>query len=151
MATEELQIKIGQTIKKLRLDNNWTQEEVARQLYLCRDAYGDIERGKTDICLSRLTQIANLYSVEVTFLFGISSCITNNNQYQGRAKKQNPQINHHCHFYSAEENLQHELEKQQLTVELKDKELVMKDREIEKLNKIIELLEKNSVLHEKMV
>jgi len=38
MQTEELQKKIGSEIKKLRLSNEWTQEQIAEQLYICRDA-----------------------------------------------------------------------------------------------------------------
>ena len=122
MATEELQVKIGQAIKKLRLDNDWTQEEVASQLYICRDAYGDIERGKTDICVSRLTQIANLYGVDVTFLFGSMPCTTNYNQYNN-SKSRIKNHHNHCHIYS-EEKLQHELEKQQALNEQQAQEVL---------------------------
>lgn len=132
MQTEELQKKIGGEIKKLRLVNEWTQEQVAEQLYICRDAYGDIERGKTDICLSRLAQIADFFGVDVTFLFGTIPCITSNNQYNKNRIK-NPQINHHCHIYSSEEKLQHELEKAQLTIEHLNQKVVDKQKIIDVL------------------
>jgi transcriptional regulator with XRE-family HTH domain len=133
MQTEELQKKIGGEIKKLRLVNEWTQEQIAEQLYICRDAYGDIERGKTDICLSRLAQIADFFGVDVTFLFGSSPCTTNYTQYNSHVKNR---YNHNqCQLYSAEEKLQHENELQQ-------KEIAMQQREIEQLNKMIVLLEK---------
>jgi transcriptional regulator with XRE-family HTH domain len=132
MQTEELQKRIGGEIKKLRLVNEWTQEQVAEQLYICRDAYGDIERGKTDICLSRLAQIADFFGVDIAFLFGSNSCTTNYNQYNSHVKNR---YNHNqCHLYSAEEKLQHELEKSQLTVEhLRQK--------VEDKQKIIDVLE----------
>ncbi len=112
MQTEELQRKIGGEIKKLRLINEWTQEQVAEQLFICRDAYGDIERGKTDICLSRLVQIANLFGVDVTQLIDSAPCATNYTQSNNRIKSRYNQ----CQFHSAEEDLQHELEKSELTV-----------------------------------
>jgi transcriptional regulator with XRE-family HTH domain len=133
MSAEELQIKIGQTVRQLRLDNDWTQEEVASRLYICRDAYGEIERGKTDICISRLTQIANLYSVDVTFLFGSLPCTTNYNQYNNSKSRINNHHNH-CHIYS-EEKSQNELE---------DKELAMQQREIAYLKELNEMMKKQS-------
>lgn len=140
MQTEELQKKIGGEIKKLRLINEWTQEQIAEQLYICRDAYGDIERGKTDICLSRLAQIADFFGVEITFLFGTIPCTTNYNQYNNLKSHRNPQINHHshCHFHSAEEKLQHELEKAQLTI-------THLQQQIEDKQKIIAILEMQSL------
>ena len=131
MQTEELQKKIGGEIKKLRLVNEWTQEQIAEQLYICRDAYGDIERGKTDICLSRLAQIADFFGVDVTFLFGSSPCTTNYTYSNHHTKSRYNQ----CQVHSAEEKLQHENELQQ-------KEIAMQQREIEQLNKMIVLLEK---------
>jgi transcriptional regulator with XRE-family HTH domain len=56
MQLHELQLKIGKEIKKLRTMNEMTQEEVAEGLHLDRNAYGEIERGKTDIHLSRLAK-----------------------------------------------------------------------------------------------
>jgi XRE family transcriptional regulator, regulator of sulfur utilization len=119
MQTEELQKKIGGENKKLRLVNEWTQEQVAEQLYICRDAYGDIERGKTDICLSRLAQIADFFGVDVTFLFGSTPCTTNYTQYNSHVKNRYNQKScyNECQFHSVEEKLQHELEKAQLTIE----------------------------------
>jgi len=135
MQTEELQKKIGSEIKKLRLSNEWTQEQIAEQLYICRDAYGDIERGKTDICLSRLAQIADFFGVEITFLLGTIPCITNNNQYNSHIK--NRHISNHCHFHAAEEKYQHELEKAQLTI-------THLQQQIEDKQKIIAVLEIHS-------
>lgn len=70
MQLHELQLKIGKEIKKLRTMNEMTQEEVAEGLHLDRNAYGEIERGKTDIHLSRLVQIANFFAVEIEDLVG---------------------------------------------------------------------------------
>jgi transcriptional regulator with XRE-family HTH domain len=130
MQTEELQKKIGGEIKKLRLVNEWTQEQVAEQLYICRDAYGDIERGKTDICLSRLAQIATFFGVDVTFLFGSSPCTTNYTQSNNRIRSHYNQ----CQVHSVEEKLQHELEKAQLTIE-------HLSQKVEDKQKIIDVLE----------
>jgi transcriptional regulator with XRE-family HTH domain len=34
MQTQELQIKIGKKVKELRVVNNWTQEQAAKQLHM---------------------------------------------------------------------------------------------------------------------
>lgn len=137
MQTEELQKKIGGEIKKLRLINEWTQEQVAEQLYICRDAYGDIERGKTDICLSRLAQIANFFGVDVTFLFGSSPYATNYNQSNNRIRSHYNQ----CQVHSVEEKLQHELEKAQLTIEHLRQSMDHLSQKVEDKQKIIDVLE----------
>ncbi len=140
MQTEELQIKIGKKLKELRTVNQWTQEQIAGQLHLTRNAYSDIELGKTDICISRLAQLANFFSVEISYFVDDKERViiylagTQNIQ---SAKSQKIKD---CHIYPTEEKLQHELEKQQLTIELKDKELTMQQREIDNLREIITLL-----------
>jgi transcriptional regulator with XRE-family HTH domain len=112
--------------------NELTQEQIAEQLYIGRDAYGDIERGKTDIHLSRLAQIASFFNVDITFLFGSSPCTTNYTYSNHHTKSQYNQ----CHLHSAEERLQHELEKSQLTIEHLRQQL-------EDKQKIIDVLENN--------
>ncbi len=64
MQSQKLQITIGKKIKELRLHKGWTQEQASEKLYICRNTYSDIELGKTDICLSRLVQLANFYNVQ---------------------------------------------------------------------------------------
>ena len=137
MQTEELQKKIGGEIKKLRLVNEWTQEQIAEQLYICRDAYGDIERGKTDICLSRLAQIADFFGVDVTFLFGSSPCTTNYTYSNHHTKSHYNQ----CQVHSVEEKLQHELEKAQLTIEHLRQSMDHLNQKVEDKQKIIDVLE----------
>lgn len=48
----------GERIRLRRLQQGYSQENMADLLKLSTTAYGDIERGKTDLTLSRLTQVA---------------------------------------------------------------------------------------------
>ena len=48
----------GERIRLRRLQQNYSQENMADLLKLSTTAYGDIERGKTDLTLTRLAQIA---------------------------------------------------------------------------------------------
>ncbi|MBO0931206.1 helix-turn-helix domain-containing protein [Fibrella aquatilis] len=50
----------GERIRLTRLQRGLSQENVADLLGLSTTAYGDIERGKTELTVSRLIQIAGL-------------------------------------------------------------------------------------------
>ena len=50
----------GERIRLARLQRGLSQENMADLLSLSTTAYGDIERGKTELTVSRLTQIATL-------------------------------------------------------------------------------------------
>lgn len=140
MELETLQKKIGNEIKKLRLMNEWTQEEAAEKLHICRKAYGDIERGETDIHLSRLLQVANFFGVDREYfvdgkekaVFYVTGGTSNTNKNQ-------------CNEYhlqsSEEKDLQHDLEKARITIEHDKKEIALLQQKIGDLQKIIELLE----------
>lgn len=144
MQTEEIQIKIGKKLKELRTVNQWTQEQIAGQLHLTRNAYSDIELGKTDICISRLAQLANFFNVDISYFVNDKEKVviylagTQNIQFAKSQKIKD------CHIYPTEEKLQHELEKQQLQLEFKDKELEMYQQKVGDLNKLIAALEKKT-------
>lgn len=53
----------AEKIRLQRLQRGLSQENMADLLNLSTTAYGDIERGKTDLTLSRLTQIAQVLAV----------------------------------------------------------------------------------------
>ncbi|MBO5127242.1 MAG: helix-turn-helix transcriptional regulator [Clostridia bacterium] len=55
---------MGQTIKKLRKKNGWTQEELAAKLNISAQA---VSKWETDLCSPDISQI-----VPLTTLFGVS-------------------------------------------------------------------------------
>ena len=59
---------IGKTIRGLRQERGWNQQEVATQLNISIPAYSKIETGITDINLSRLESIADLFGLKLTTL-----------------------------------------------------------------------------------
>ncbi|GAB3703985.1 hypothetical protein GCM10027592_34750 [Spirosoma flavus] len=59
----DMKNSIGEKIRLQRLQRGLSQENMADLLNLSTTAYGDIERGKTDLTLSRLTQIAQALDV----------------------------------------------------------------------------------------
>ena len=56
---------VGGRIKKLRIKRGWSQQILAKSLGISIPAVSKIESGVTDINLSRLEQIANIYHVNV--------------------------------------------------------------------------------------
>ncbi|MFI3194249.1 MAG: helix-turn-helix transcriptional regulator [Methylococcaceae bacterium] len=54
-------MSVNEKIRLVRETKGWTQEEVAEKLQMSNNGYGDIERGETDIKLSRLLQLSELF------------------------------------------------------------------------------------------
>ncbi|MDO9106881.1 MAG: helix-turn-helix transcriptional regulator [Methylovulum sp.] len=111
-------MSIHEKIRQVRLLKGWSQEEVATRLGMSLNGYGSIERGETDVNLSRLEQIAELFGVKLANLFEV-----NEKSVLNLACEQN-QSNWHIGSCSPEyQHLQAELEIQQLLNEQKDKEI----------------------------
>ncbi|MFD2933574.1 helix-turn-helix domain-containing protein [Spirosoma flavum] len=58
----------AEKIRLQRLQRGLSQENMADLLNLSTTAYGDIERGKTDLTLSRLAQIATVLAISPLIL-----------------------------------------------------------------------------------
>jgi transcriptional regulator with XRE-family HTH domain len=65
--------KIGENIKKIRLASNKESKEVSKDLNLSIAAYSNIERGVTDISISRILQIANYFNVHFSEILAIDN------------------------------------------------------------------------------
>jgi len=59
-------------IKNIRKSKNWSQEEIADKLGITASGYGSIERGDTDVKLSRLKNIAELFEMDLSELFNLN-------------------------------------------------------------------------------
>jgi len=64
---------VGMNIRTLRHQHGWSQEDVADRLGISIPAFSKIETGVTDINLSRLEQIANVYEVSVVYLLSMDA------------------------------------------------------------------------------
>jgi transcriptional regulator with XRE-family HTH domain len=64
---------IGKSIRILRHQHGWSQEDIASRLGISIPAFSKIETGVTDVNLSRLEQIANIYEVSVVQLLAIDN------------------------------------------------------------------------------
>ncbi len=64
---------VGKNIRAYRHQHGWSQEEVANKLGISIPAFSKIETGVTDINLSRLEQIANIYEVDVVKILAMDA------------------------------------------------------------------------------
>ena len=62
---------VGMNIRTLRHQRGWSQEDVADRLGISIPAFSKIETGVTDINLSRLEQIANVFESSVVYLLAM--------------------------------------------------------------------------------
>ena len=61
----------GNKIRKIRLDKGFSQENMADMLGISATAYGDIERNKTELTISRVTEISRILNVSIVDLLDI--------------------------------------------------------------------------------
>ncbi len=62
-------LEIGRRIKRLRQQKGWSQVEAAQLLHISVPAYSKIETDITDVSVSRLSQIADLFEVHISQMF----------------------------------------------------------------------------------
>ena len=129
-------MSVHEKIRLVRQAKGWTQEYLAEKLGMSINGYGDLERGDSDIKLSKLEKIAELLGVELTEL-----CCSSEkgfvNLSTGRSKQNNK---NYCSISSSiieSSELAHKLEKSEQLNEQQNKE-------IELLKEVIALMKKES-------
>ena len=65
----DLKKLIGQRLQILRIENNLTQEQMSEKLHLSTSAYCKVEYGETDLTLTRLNKIAEIFKISAIELF----------------------------------------------------------------------------------
>lgn len=132
-------MKVCEKIKRLRQDKGWSQEEIANKLNISTNAYGCIERGDTDISLSRLEDISAVFEMDVADFFDKKTSVFN---FGGTQHNQQ----NWCNVYGSLDNLriQTELEKSQLIIEKLEVTIQAQQSEIGLLKEIIELMKSKS-------
>src|ERR1700761_8852066 len=62
---------VGKSIRILRHQHGWSQEDIANRLGISVPAFSKIETGVTDVNLSRLEQIAHIYEISLVQLMDL--------------------------------------------------------------------------------
>jgi transcriptional regulator with XRE-family HTH domain len=126
-------MEVHENIKFLRQFKSWSQEQMAEKLDMSLNGYAKIEQGKVDINLSRLKQIAEIFGVKLEQLVGLND----KNVFNFIENFQPDSIFYQQSFHNTTDQTtyKHELEKANLIIEQKDKEIAY-------LKEIIELVKK---------
>ena len=61
-----------QRVKELRIENGWTQKQLAEKLKTTNSAVCDWEKGRSQPDLKMLVEIAAVFNVSVDYLLGVS-------------------------------------------------------------------------------
>lgn len=66
---EDLLIRLGVRIRKLRKQHGWTQVEMAERVGIDRSFLADVERGRRNISILNLELIAKGFKISLSQLF----------------------------------------------------------------------------------
>jgi len=69
MGIRKVQNEIGRRLKKLRQEQNLSQEFVAAEVKISRDHLSNLENGKYPINIKTLYKLAEFYKVDLKFFF----------------------------------------------------------------------------------
>jgi len=127
-------------IKVFRTFRGWTQEKMAEKLGMSVIGYGNIERGNTNVKLSKLEEIAKVLGIELHELFNSQGKLIIN---LGNLGENSINVGDNNQNTQDQKELEHELEKSRLIVEQQRKELSLVYQEIEHLKEIISLLKQS--------
>jgi len=126
-------MQIHEKLRVMRQCKNWTQEELAEKLGWAVNSYAKIERGEAGIKLDKLTKLAEVFGVDAQELVD-----TNEQTIFNYAENCNPTNLSQGYILLTETQCVHELEKKELL-------LAERDKEIEHLKEIIRLLKNNAI------
>lgn len=130
--------EIYKKIKAMRVLKEWSQEETASKLGIAVSSYAKIERGETDINLSRLAQIAEVMEVDISQILELNAHnalrILENCTNYGKLNC----TNYSEYIFLTETECVHELEKAKLLADERDKEINHLKEENAYLKEILE-------------
>jgi transcriptional regulator with XRE-family HTH domain len=134
-------MELYEKIRFIRSFKHWSQEEMANRLGLSVNGYAKIERGESDVTLSRLQQIANVLDIDLSELFGLNE--KNVFHFAGTHSAHHHQINYLTGTSVTKSvELKYELERSHLIIQQQEKEICYLKEEIVQLKEIIDLVKK---------
>jgi transcriptional regulator with XRE-family HTH domain len=116
-------MQLHEKINFIRKLNGWSREQMAEKLNMSVNGYAKIERGETNIKLSRIEEITKVLGIKEQDLFGFNENIIFGNNSQNT-------------YINSSEALALELE-------YKNKEITQLQKQINNLEEIISLLKNN--------
>lgn len=135
MDENTLKRQIGLKIKQLRIIKGWSRQQAADELDMSVTGYGSIERGETDMCITRLAQIAEIFEIELSDLLGL----TEKNIFNF-TKIHNTECLIGINSAPSDLNLKYELKELQLIRQSHEKEIEYLKQQVAQLQEINQLL-----------
>ena len=137
--------EIYKKIKAMRVLKGWSQEDIAGRLGMAVNSYSKIERGETDVNLSRLAQIADIMEIDLSQLLELNGhnvlhVLNNHNCADWKFVHQTLQGN----IVLSETQCAHELEKARLLLQERYRENENLRQQIVQLQEINVLLRPKS-------
>lgn len=130
---------LNEKIRVLREMKQWTQEQMAEKMKMSKSGYAKIEQGKSKVNTERLTQIAEIFDIDVPELLSMGLHGTFNLLNENSSQS---------NYYGVNDKLLAEIDKLNLIIEhqkeiinQKDEMLRHRDSENALLKQIIEKLD----------
>ncbi len=127
-------MKTHEKLRAIRVLNDWSQDEMAEKLGYSVNGYAKIEQGKTQIKADKLAQIAEILGMDFQQLLDLNEKNVFNTIEHFSSQYGN--------IYLTETQCAHELEKSQLLLKERDKEINGLNEQIAQLKEIITLMKK---------
>lgn len=129
-------MNVNDKIRMLREFNHWSQEEMAERLGMSHNGYAKIERGETKLYLDKLSQIAQIFNINLSDLVSEGE----KNVFFFLQETQD----HTSANYYGSSDLAAEIEKLKLIIAHKDEIIGQKDKELAANQEIIALLKQQA-------
>lgn len=134
-------MQLHEKIHLMRTIKGLSQEDIAEKLGITANGYGKIERGETDIQWSRLQQIADVLDITIKELVSLGDNAFLNLNLGNIEHYQNNNIApEQVNLYNGKEL---ELEKINLLLKQKDKEILLLEEQVMQLKEIISLMKQS--------
>jgi transcriptional regulator with XRE-family HTH domain len=132
-------ITVLKNIRSLRSLRGWSQEVMAEKLGISVHGYSNIERGETDVQLSRLQEIAQVLEVDVADLFtfdkGVFLKLSLHNNNNTASSRPCQLVNSSCITPRSEHTFE-------LVIEQKDREIALLRQQNQDLREMLAFLKK---------
>ncbi|AZR58675.1 helix-turn-helix domain-containing protein [Eikenella corrodens] len=128
-------MNVNDKIRMLREFNHWSQEEMAERLGMSHNGYAKIECGETKLYLDKLSQIAQIFNINL-------SDLVSDGEKNVFFFLQETQDHTSANYYGSSD-LAAEIEKLKLIVAHKDEIIEQKNKELAAQQEIIALLKQH--------
>ena len=127
----------------MRTLKGWSREEMAEKVGMSANGYAKIERGKTDLQISRLKKIVKVFEIELKDLFNFNENMVFNNHNHNHNHQQNYVSRNQNNYIDSAKDLIQELESSRILIKQQSKEITYLKQHIDDLREMNDILLKD--------